>query len=759
MDIARRIGVALGEETYTKGARVVLAPTVCMHRHPLGGRNFESFSEDPFLAGKLAARVVDGVQSTGVSATIKHFVANEQETQRLTVDTDVSARALREIYLKPFEIAVKEAKPGAIMTSYNLINGTHADSNALLNDVLRGDWGWEGLVMSDWGGVNSTVDALKAGLDLEMPGPTQWRKVEAVVAAVHAGKLSEKTIDERAVCVLRFLERQRCFEDPTIPDEKAINKPEHQALIREAGSKGIVLLKNEGGILPLSKDNLKGKKVALLGYAKACLAHGGGSAAVNAHYKITPFEALQSALGDDVELTYAKGAPTFRQLPLLLDNVVGLDGSAGFTYKIYVPGTAEPIKTLHGYKSEVSLLQSVYHETNEAELTGTFTPTETATYYLTLSGLGPSRLLVDGKVAYEQKENCKDFMGFLLGGVAVPLVKLPLQAGTPYQLQVRSVPPKPVEGEDAIPLFLSLPGVRLGVMSATEHDKDILPEAVELAKAADVAIVFTGHDPDWETEGQDQLSFNLPKDGSQDRLVAAVAAANPSTIVVNSTGVAVAMPWLGEIQALVQTWFPGQEAGNAIADVLTGARNPEGHLTCTFPKRIEDSPAHGNFPGTYTNGKLKVTYAEGVFIGYRHYDRLSAEKVNFPFGFGLSYTSFSFSDLAVSATSADEYSVQVTVSNTGTVKGATAVQIYVGSAVPTSENPVKALASFKKVALQSGESATVELPVKLQDIASWDEKRRQWVVKAGDYAFSVGMNARDLVLSTDVSIAAKTYSP
>lgn len=443
-------------------------------------------------------------------------------------------------------------------------------------------------------------------------------------------------------------------------------------------------------------------------------------------------------------------------------NVVGMDGSAGFTYRVYRPGKPEPVLTTHGHDSSVSLLQPVYHEPNEAELTGTFTAPETATYYLALSGLGPCKLLVDGKVVFEQAENCKDLMGFLLGGVAVPLIKLALQAGTQYQLQVYAVPlvAEEGEGEDAPSLFRDQPGVRLGLMSATEHDRDLLPEAVELARAADVAIVFTGHDPEWETEGQDQVSFHLPKDGSQDRLVAAVAAVNRQTVVVNSTGVAVAMPWLGQIQALVQSWFPGQEAGNSIADVLTGARNPEGHLTCTFPKRIEDSPAYGNFPGVYVDGKLKVSYAEGVFVGYRHYDRLAAgDAVSFPFGFGLSYTSFAFSDLAVKPVSADEHSVQVTVANTGAVAGATAVQIYVGSTVASPENPVKTLASFKKVALQPGESAVVDLPVKLRDFASWDTQGHRWIVKAGDYTFSVGKNARDLVLSADVHMDAKTYTP
>jgi beta-glucosidase len=280
-----------------------------MHRHPLGGRNFESFSEDPFLAGKLAAQNVLGMQSTGVSATIKHFAANEQETQRLSVNEIISERALREIYLKPFEIAVKEAKPGAVMTSYNQINGQHADCHPfLLQQVLRGEWGWDGLIMSDWGGTNSTAAALNAGLDLEMPGPMRWRNVNDVSSVIKSGEVDEQTIYQRALRVLEFLERQKCFEDPTIPLEQAVDKLEHRSLIREAGAKGIVLLKNKNDILPLTKEKIRGKKIAVFGLAKECLSSGGGSASVNAHYKVSPWEALNTAWkDDDVELIFAEG--------------------------------------------------------------------------------------------------------------------------------------------------------------------------------------------------------------------------------------------------------------------------------------------------------------------------------------------------------------------------------------------------------------------------------------------------------------------
>lgn len=280
---------------------------MCNHRHPLGGRNFESFSEDPLLTGKLAAQVVAGLQEKGVGATMKHFAANEQETERLKVNEIISERALREIYLKPFEIAIKEANPWAVMTAYNKINGIHADSHPfLLQQVLRGEWGWKGLVMSDWGGTNSTADALNAGLDLEMPGPTRHRTVQAVIEAVKKGLVSEETINDRARNVLELIQKVGGFEDPEIPPERSVDNPTHRQLIREVGGQGLVLLKNDG-VLPLRREQVKGKKIALIGLAKEALIHGGGSASLNAHYRVSPWEGLHSAFGDDVVFKFAKG--------------------------------------------------------------------------------------------------------------------------------------------------------------------------------------------------------------------------------------------------------------------------------------------------------------------------------------------------------------------------------------------------------------------------------------------------------------------
>jgi beta-glucosidase len=314
---------------------------MCNHRHPLGGRNFESFSEDPLLAGKLVSQVVHGLQSKGVAATVKHFAVNEQETERLKVDEIVSERALREIYLKPFEIAIKEANPWAVMTAYNKINGCHADSHEyLLNKVLRGEWGWKGLVMSDWGGTNSTADSLNAGLDLEMPGPTRFRNYKDVKGAIENGEVSEKTIDDRVRNVLELIKKVGGFENPKIPDERSVDDPKHRQLIREVAGQGLVLLKNDNGVLPLKKDEVKGKKVALLGLAKEALIHGGGSASLHSHYRISPWDGLHSVYGENVEFKFAKG-----ELEPLLDKMLPTNDLRCS----YISLTAPFGRQLHGF--------------------------------------------------------------------------------------------------------------------------------------------------------------------------------------------------------------------------------------------------------------------------------------------------------------------------------------------------------------------------------------------------------------------------
>ncbi|GJC87606.1 beta-glucosidase B [Colletotrichum liriopes] len=751
--LARKVGYALAQESKAKGARCLLAPTVCIHRHPLGGRNFESYSEDPFLAGKLASEMIQGCQSLGVSATIKHFVANEQETARTTVDEAISERALREIYLKPFEIAIKEAKPWAIMSAYNLVNGKHCDSNEwLLKEVLRGEWGWEGLVMSDWGGTNSVAEGIEAGMDIEMPGPPRIRKPAAVLDAVRKGEVTEDVIDERVRAILEWTEKLNGFRDPAITVEKAIDRPEHRALIRDAGARGIVLLKNDNNILPLTKDKVEGKTIALIGYAKDGLAHGGGSASVNAHYRLSPWDALHSALGDRVTFTYAKGAHKERLLPPSASR----ETSARFrVFYEFGKEDAEPVSVLNSYpNSAYSPLGSQESMWKTLDIVGDFTPFETGTHYIACSGIGPTQVWVDDEIVFEQEGNCADPMGALFLAANEPEIKHAFAAGKTYRLRIHSKPPTKI----GLEILEGRTGVRMGFALESDHDADLQGEAARVAAEADLAIVFTGHDPQWETEGRDQESFHLPC--GQDGLVGVVAKANKNTIVVNSTGVAVAMPWLDDVSALAQSWFPGQECGNAIADVLTGAVNPEGRLPVSFPARVEDAPAHGNFPGERdADGQLKVEYAEGVFVGYRHYDRVGTDVLNFPFGYGLSYTTFSHANFRVAkkGDAADELEVSVDVSNTGAVAGGAAVQIYAGKTERSADTPAKVLVAFDKVRLQPGERQTVALGVSAKDFASFDETERQWVVEAGEYSFSLGESAAKAIQTVPVTLERMTY--
>ncbi|KAH7391874.1 glycoside hydrolase superfamily [Pyrenochaeta sp. MPI-SDFR-AT-0127] len=749
---AKRIGHALADETKTKSARVLLAPTMCNHRHPLGGRNFESFSEDPYLAGKMAANVVNGLQEKGIAATIKHFAANEQETDRLAVDTIVSERALREIYLKPFEITVKEAKPLAVMTAYNKLNGIHADSHPfLLKQVLRGEWGWNGLVMSDWGGTNSTADSLNAGLDLEMPGPTRWRTVEAVTEAVEKGEVTEATITERARNVLNLVEKVGGFENPEIPPEESIVDPKHSKLIRDVAGQGITLLKNDGNILPLRKEDVKGKKIGLFGLAKEALIHGGGSASLNAHYRISPEQGLKAAYGDSVEFKFSKGAHTYRLLPPLANGCKDAKGNAGWTMELFKLGqTDKPFSTTNEIKdSSFSPLLANESKGKEVRFTATFTPTESGSHYLGCSGIGPTRVSVNDKVVFEQKDNSPDAMGFLLGGNPEKEFTVPFTKGQSYKIQIHSKPPT---GGSDWGILAGLPGFRMGFMVDKEHDLDMVTQAKEVAKEVDIAIVFTGHTPAWETEGQDQLGFHLPRDGSQDKLVETVASVNPKTIVVNSTGVAIALPWLSKVSALVQAWFPGQEAGNAIADIISGAVNPSGRLPVSWPKHVEDAPAYGNFPGEVKDGQLTAKYEEGVFVGYRHYDRIAKERVQFPFGFGLSYTTFAVSNGKASQTGSTAFSASVAVKNTGSVAGATVVQLYVGGKEYSSIHPIKTLVAFKKVSLQPGQEQTVNFSLDSKDFAYFDEASKSWKVDRGQYDFSFGQSTANIesVVTLDI---------
>ncbi|KAL2841031.1 glycoside hydrolase superfamily [Aspergillus pseudoustus] len=739
--LVQAIGHALADDTKTKGARLLLGPTVCPHRQPLGGRNFESFSEDPFLAGSLATKYIKGLQSNGIGAVIKHYAANEQETLRNTIDVRVSERALRELYLRPFEMAITEAKPLGVMTAYNSVNGDHADMNEfLLKKVLREEWGFIGLVMSDWGGTNSLVESLNAGLDLEMPGPPTHRTLKAVQEALESGRLAMETLDSRVATNLECLARTGCFgKTLSSSEEQAVDLPEHRALIRKAGSNGIVLLKNRGNVLPLEPANYR--SIALLGLAKEYLGHGGGSAAVNSHHKVTPFDALHEALGDSCELKYAEGTRIWRSLPVLSSGVTTREGQPGFDVEITF-GNSTPNKSI---VSPVSALRfTELRNIAAVVMAGVYKPAESGAHYLSFTIFGEATISIDSEVVL-QTENSRDLMGTLLGAADAVQVQHNFIAGKEYHIQISA---KAGDASDSGISVLgnSYLGFSLGLAHQQEYEADLLSSAVDAARTSDIAIVFTGHTPEWETEGVDRDTFALPKNGSQDKLVKAVAAANPNTVVVNCTGSPISMPWVSDVAAILQAWFPGQEAGHSIADVLLGKVNPGGKLPTTFPRELDNCAAAANFPGNVQN--RVVHYEEGVFVGYRHHDRFP-DGVLFPFGFGLSYTTFSIDDASVEIstqvlTSAEStITVRVSVHNSGQVSGSEVVQIYVQylDHNPAIQRPIKELCGFGKVELDPGQLGWMEQTVASRALAYWNDGKKLWSVDAGNYALHIGTSS------------------
>lgn len=749
--LARKIGRALAEETRTKGASVLLGPTVCPHRDPRGGRNFESFSEDPLLAGELASEYILGLQENGVGATIKHFVANEQETKRFHMDSIVSERALREIYLKPFEIAVKKSNPWALMTSYNLVNGIHADmQKGLIEDILRKEWGFNGLVMSDWGGTNSTVESLNAGLDLEMPGPASHRAIEKVSAAIESGSVSHETLNERVVKNLEVLLKASKFQHPEIPDEQSIDNPEHSKLIRRAGSEGIVLLKNQNNILPLQKSELK--SVAVFGLAKEFLGHGGGSASVNAHRKITGLEGLEEALGGSADIRYAKGASILRNFAPLDYGLSDQDGKPGLTVHVSNNG-GEAIKSTP--TTSYQMIQNP--DLASVKLNGVFTPAKTGSHYLSFATAGPAKVSINGEVFFEFETASADLMAIFFGTAVEVRKQYDFTAGQKYELEIEATA-VPAANTD-LPIFgHPIVTFNLGFAHQQDIEADLLSEAVEIAKSSDLAIVFSGHTPKWESEGSDRKDINLPMDGSFDQLIHGCASVNAKTIVVNSTGSPVSMPWLADVAAVVQAFFPGQEAGNSISDVLFGKVNPSGKLPVTFPKSLDVVPTKDNFPGDID--KLQTLYQEDIFMGYRHYD-LHPEDVLAPFGYGLSYTTFDVTDIRASISKlvpTEKVEITASVTNTGDRIGSEVVQVYLGfngDPADSIKRPKKILVGWDKVNVAPEQSQQVKVSIPIREGAQyWDETRHKWIVQSGLYTLYVATSSaeRDVIKQIEIEV-------
>ncbi|CAI7591454.1 unnamed protein product [Penicillium discolor] len=756
-ELLSEVGALMGEEAIAKGTHIVLGPTINTQRSPLGGRGFESFSEDGTLSGTLAGHFCKAMQDKGVAATLKHFVCNDQEHERLAVNSILTNRALREIYLMPFQLAMRICRSQCVMTAYNKVNGTHVSENkAIIDDILRKEWGWEGLVMSDWFGTYSTSDAIIAGLDIEMPGKTRWRGA-ALAHAVSSNKVAQYQLDERVRNILNLVNWVEPLGIPEGAPEKALNRPEDQALMRRAAAESVVLMKNEDDILPLKKD---GSILVIGPNAKIAAYCGGGSASLAAYYTVTPFDGVSAKTKGEVK--YSQGVYSHKDLPLLGPKLKTADGKPGFTFKVYNehPNSGEDrqvVDELHLLESSGFLMDYVNPKvksmTYYVDMEGTFTPEESGVYDFGVTVVGTGQLLIDGEVVVDNTKNQKQGSAFFGTATIEEIGTKELKAGQTYKVlfQFGSAPTSDLDTRGIVAFGPG--GFRFGA-SRQVSQEELISNAVEQAKTADQVVIFAGLTMEWETEGHDREHMGLPP--GSDELITRVLEVNPKAVVVIQSGTPVTMPWADKTKALVQAWFGGNECGNGIADVLYGDVNPSAKLPITFPRRLQDNPSYLNF----RSERGRVLYGEDIYVGYRYFEK-SDVAPGFAFGHGLSYTSFARSDLRIETVpeqkkyteSGEPVTASVTVSNTGSVAGAEVVQLWIVPPKTDVSRPVRELKAFQKVFLQPGESKTVQLVVEKKLATSWwDEEREQWISEKGSYEVLVtGTGAEELRGEFEVS--------
>jgi beta-glucosidase len=726
VELIREVGVALAAELRSKGATVLLAPTVNLHRTPLAGRNFECYSEDPFLTARLSAAYIDGVQSQGMATTVKHFVGNDSEFERMTMSSEIPERALRELYLVPFESAVN-AGTLAIMTGYNKVAGTWCGEHAfLIETILRDEWGFDGLVMSDWFGTHTTVDAINAGLDLEMPGPPTHRG-QLLIKAVASGEVTEATLNERVRNVLLLNERTGVL-DGTAPDpdhEYYDDDPARAELLRRVARSAIVLLRNEDAVLPLDSSTLK--SVAVVGpLAASASTQGGGSAGVLSPYAVSPLDGLRAALGDAVTFSHARGATLGRGASHFDPaQFTAPDGRPGVAVTYYAGDEPGGEIVLHE-----TVPRSVFRWSKQFQPAGNDQPWSAhieTTFTAAFDGPHTFSARTADRVRMWIGDACH--VDAWSDGADRRNVAGTVELTAGEQVSVR-LDYAPTAAEH---IFGSLLDVRL-----TEPvPDDLVTPAVALARDADVAIVVVGMDSIWESEGHDRADMELPP--GQVELIRAVAAVNPRTVVVVNAGAPVTMDWADDVAGVVQLWYLGQEAGTALADVLTGAVDVGGRLPTTFAHRLEDIPAMLNYPGE--NGE--VLYGEGLFVGYRAFDKTEISP-RFPFGFGLSYTTFDVRAPTVSSPTTGPgrgLTVTVPVTNTGSRDGDCVVQLYVRDVESSLVRPEKELKGFARVHLTSGASTNVDIALDDRSFSFWDPAAHAWRAEPGEFELVVATSA------------------
>jgi beta-glucosidase len=720
VDLLERYGAVLAEEATAKGVHVLLGPTVCIPRTPLAGRTFESFSEDPLLSARLAVAYISGVQAGGVGCCVKHFACNDQEHERMTISAQVDERTLREIHLPSFEGAVRDAGVWSIMSAYNRVNGTYCGEHPrLLGDLLKDEWGFDGVVISDWFGTHSTAPAAAAGLDVEMPGPPSFLGGK-LASAIRAGELDEPVLDETVRRILRLAERSGLLDaKPADGEPQDPEDPGRRRVAREVAIAGTVLLRNDG-LLPLAPSV---RRLAIIGPNSDLIeAGGGGSSQVTPHRMLSFVDEMRTRL-TDVEIVYEQGCRLDRGVPTIDPRLVP-DGLQVEYFADTSFGELAGTDTLWT-GSFVALgdpIPGVAVGAFSMRARAAFRPDVSGTWQLGIANAGKARVLLDGDVVIDNTEPTRGEFFYGMGSGTVT-TSLDLTAGSVHELVVDMV----CEG-------LPVAGFRIG--AARPAAADPMERAVAAAADADVAIVVVGSNGQWETEGSDRKNLRLI--GEQDELIRRVLAANPNTAVVINAGAPVETPWADDAAAVLMLWYPGEEGGPALADIVTGAAEPGGRLPITFPKRVEDGATEGWYPGS--GGK--VEYGEGVLVGYRHFDTNDVEPA-FAFGHGLSYTTFDYGQPTV-AVEGHRATVTLSLTNTGTRRGSEVVQLYVGDVEASVVRPRKELKAFTKVEVDAGKTVSVTLALDERSFAFWDEANHGWLVEPGAFDVSIGSSSRDI---------------
>lgn len=711
--LVEEVGAALGEEARSKGAHVLLAPTVNLHRTPIGGRNFECLSEDPVLTARIAVGYIRGVQQHRVACCVKHFVGNDTEFERHTISSEIDEVTLREVYLVPFERAVQSVAQGgadvrSLMSSYNRINGVYASEHReLLRDVLRDEWGFDGAVISDWFGTHTAAESLEAGLDLEMPGPPRERG-DKLLAAVQGGETTEARVDEAVRRLLQLFVWSGVGEIDS--EERTADSDATRDVIRRAATAGTVLLKNDG-VLPLATDT----SVALLGpNADRGQVQGGGSARVRTTRPSMPLTTLQHR---GVAVVHEAGCRIDKRLaPMRGEFRVRYTGADG--------ATGDEIADRLNFIWMDDPAPGVSVAAFGVSVNGSFVPDVTGDWQVSLTVVGSAVLRIDGEIMVDLTvpQTGGAFFGLGNNEIRVPLA---CEAGVRREVNVEIV----VEERS------QLRGLLVG--AEPPASRNAMDAAVAAAADAEVAVVIIGTNSDWETEGEDRTHMDLP--GAQDELVRRVAAANPRTVVVINSGSPVSMPWLTDVAAVMQVWFPGEAFGEALADMLFGVTEPGGRLPLTIPKQLSDTPAYPYHPGR--DGKAE--YGEGLLIGHRWYDSQRIEPA-FAFGFGLGYTTWDMGAATVSGDIETGVIVSVSVRNTGERAGGSVVQCYIEPAVAEPGRPLRTLQGFARVSAEAGETTVATIELDERAFSRWDPATHAWIVAPGDYRVLLGWSSRDL---------------